>query len=215
MPNPLSPQGLGDGLAFFTALGVVLIDSQIALRKLTSQLNSPSFLRFWLVAGLCGGLAAACSHWATAQWLTDNVAQIKVGNPMRGLLIGLAVLTIIRSKLFNAGKGDNPIGGEFLYNAARLWAVQDAWNKWSLKKNRFNTAALRQTFLDDPLKEDRIVTKAKLLMSPSPDRVKAFANEIANLQKTKPQPAGAAAAMDAYYEGLVNVVLDYCGTSLL
>jgi hypothetical protein len=215
MPNSLGTQGLGDGLAFVTALGVVLIDCQVALRKLTSQLNSPSSLRFWFVGGLCGGLAAACSHWATAQWLTDNVAQIKVGNPMRGLLIGLAVLTILRSKLFNAGKGDNPIGGEFLYNAARLWAVQGVWNKWSLKKKRFNTAELRQTFLADPLKEDRIVTQAKRLMSPSPDREKAFADEIANLQKTKPQLVGGGPLLDAYYEGLVNVLLDYCGTSLL
>lgn len=211
MPAP--DQIVGDASALVAAIVVIFVDCHTALRQLTSQINPIKYWRFWLVAVLCGLLAGACSQCATAKWLNDNVAQIKVYNPWRGLLIGLAVLTIIRSKFFNAGKNDSPIGGEYFYNGGRLWAVQGAWDKWIAEKTAFNTPEKRLSLNTDATHENRVELQVQNRLRPSANRVASSNNELTNLRGTKPAAGAAAPALDFYNEKFVNLVLDYCGIS--
>ena len=130
MHLPFLLQLSGYGTAFLMAVVVILVDCNSALKKALTvvQISVLRSKAVWTLAAGCGIVAAICFRFSEAKFLTDVVELKWSYPPARGALVGLAVLTILRSKFFNFK--DTAIGGELIYNKGREWANNALYQRW-------------------------------------------------------------------------------------
>ena len=134
----LSPRGVlqlsGYMVAFSTAMLVVAVDCNSTLRVALKRapINILKSYAVWMLAIACGAIAAACFSFSYSAFLTQIVDLKWQYPPGRGFLVGIAVLTILRSKFFNFK--DTEIGGEFFYNAGRAWALDALWQSGGVSR---------------------------------------------------------------------------------
>jgi hypothetical protein len=204
--------------AFLTAMLVIVVDCNTALKKAIGRvpigvLRSPAV---WLLCSGCGAVAAVCLYFSDQQALTD-VIELKWHSPIgRGIAVGLAVLTILRSKFFNFK--DTQIGGEYFYNGGRTWALQNLWDKWTTLKERFTTPEILTKACQHPSFEDVLLGAVRERLQLLPDLEKQSVQEqILQVQKTKPTTAIDCAdpKWSLYFRTLIKMALDNVGIKAL
>jgi hypothetical protein len=201
-------------VAFLTAMLVVVVDCNSNLQKALYRvplnvLKSPAI---WILAAGCGLVAAICFGSSYSDFVKQIVDLKWEFAPGRGLLVGLAVLTIIRSKFFNFK--DTEVGGEYFYNTGREWALKALWRKWLLIKNRYSYPARIQKAFQISEFEDRTLEAIEQVIKLQPQEFKAWVREqFVNLQKTKPAqpPDPNDPKWQSYYRKFINLALDCCG----
>ncbi|MHB1865661.1 MAG: hypothetical protein ACYCO5_00530 [Acidobacteriaceae bacterium] len=200
--------------AFLVAMLVVVVDCNSALRAALGRvpvnvLKSPAI---WVLATACGVVAAICFGFSYSDFLKQIVDLKWEYPPGRGLLVGLAVLTIIRSKFFNFK--DTEIGGEYFYNSGRAWALNKLWLKWHLYKENYNNPArIQAAFLIQDF-EDRVIAVVRDIIKLQPQEYKMWVQkQFDNLQQTRPAPPPNPADVrwQSYYRAFINLALDCCG----
>jgi hypothetical protein len=204
--------------AFLTAMLVIAVDCNSALKKAIGRVPI-GVLRssaVWLLCMACGVVAAICFHFSWQPSIKEIVDLKWQSSTGRGIAVGLAVLTILRSRFFNFK--DTEIGGEYFYNAGRTEALQRLYDKWTATKARYTTPEIvskacgRVSFEDDLLAAVR--NRTILLTDLEKQTVEA---QILQVQKTRP-----AAPIDCadpkwslYFRTLINLALDNAGTKAL
>jgi hypothetical protein len=207
-------QVLGYLTAFLTAMLVVIVDCNSALRAALHRvpLNVVKCAAVWILAAACVAVSAVCFAFSYSSFLRQIVDLKWAFPPGRGLLVGLAVLTIIRSKFFNFK--DTEVGGEFFYNSGRAWAINTVWRKWRrFKENYASDARIGKAFTI-PEFENRTIEAADEVIKLQPQDYKDFVHQqFANFQKTRPAlpPDAADTKWQAYYRAFIKLVLDCCG----
>jgi hypothetical protein len=217
-PNPVADQIPGYIAAFLTAMLVIAVDCNSTLKKAfrrvpISVLRCPSV---WLLCAICGAVAAICFHFSIRPPMSDLV-ELKWNSPTgKGIAVGLAVLTILRSKFFNFK--DTEIGGEYFYNGGRTMALQSILDKWTSLKERFTTPEIVAKACRQPNFEDDLVdaVNERLLLLPDEEKQSVQA-QIKRVQDTKPNiPINCADPKWAlYYRTLIKLALDNVGVKAL
>ena len=205
-------------LAFLSAASVILIDCSQTLRKELKRLPVNLFKSgpVLVLASACGLIAAICYGFSYSDWM-KQIVDLKWQNPIfRAILVGVAVLTILRSKFFNFK--EQGIGGELFYNLGRSWAVESVWNKWVAIKNCIAsdervTAAIALGNFEDQL--DASIAE-RLQFAPEEDK-KAVKKQFDNVRKTKPSgsPDLANPKWRLYYKIQIKLALDSAGLEVL
>lgn len=217
-PIPVVEQVPGYITAFLTAILVIAVDCNSALKKAIRRvpinvLRSPAV---WVLCIACGAVAALCFHFSYRPPMSD-VIELKWKSPSgRGVAVGLAVLTILRSRFFNFK--DTEVGGEYFYNAGRTEALQRLWDKWTAIKDKFTTPELLKKACQHPDFEEELLDAIRERLTLLSDLEKQSVQEqIQQVQKTRP-----AAAIDCndpkwtlYFRTLIKLALDTVGVKAL
>ncbi len=209
-------QVLGYTIAFLTAMLVILVDCRNTLKKLAPRLNAMSFWGAWMLAFGCGLIGAICFHYSSAPWLKEQVIDLKITSPpWRGLLVGLVVLTIIRSKIAN--QKDQPIGGEYLYNWGRTWVIEHIWARWYIKKTNLITDTLLQKACQYADFDNVLIAQLNDRLKSRPDDQTSMSGQADNLRKTRPTSDSTTCTREwkDYYRRLISLVMDFGGESIL
>jgi hypothetical protein len=209
-------QTAGYLIAFATAMVVIALDCNSELEKKTrrlpiSVLRSP---QIWVLSVLCGCLSAICFGFSSSPVVTQIIELKWTFPPGRGLLVGVGVLAILRSKFFNFK--DTDFGGEFFYNAARAWALNGLLQRWLLVKTRFTPDAALTAACEAQDFETQLVDAVREYIELQSDDLKNwFADQLASVRASRP-PAGTPCARSlTYYRILVKLALDTAGPKVL
>jgi hypothetical protein len=208
---------LGYSVAFATAMVVIAVDCNSALKKKTrllpiSVLRSPEI---WILSVACGVIAAVCLRFSNTE-AVKSVIDLKWNSPPgRGLLIGVGVLAIIRSKFFNFK--DTDFGGEFFYNGARAWALNRLWQRWLDTKTRYTPDVKVTSACDITNFEADLADAVREIIALEPDDFKkSFEEQLTTLQSSRPTIASCADPKAVrYFRTLIKFALDYAGTKVL
>jgi hypothetical protein len=208
------PQVFGYLAAFFTAMLVVMVDCNSALRTALRRVpvNVLKFPAIWVLASGCGAVSALCFRFSYSDAINGIVDLKWTYPPGRGLLVGLAVLTIIRSKFFNFK--DTEIGGEFFYNSGRAWATRQLWRGWLRFKEAYASPARIQSAFEMADFEGRTLAAVDDQIKLEPDDFKNWVHQqFANLGQTRPAipPDAGNARWQTYYRSVIKLALDCCG----
>jgi hypothetical protein len=207
---------VGALLALLFAVFTVLYDCHVAVQE---RLKRVPMLIFQvppaLVLSIACGLTAAIAFFFTdgkGDTLIDSVLGLKQPNPiLRGILVGLTVLVLIRSKI-SSFKGAE-IGGELVYNSGRTWVMRSLNRKWRAFKAKFNELNLA-TALAFAGYQDRLAAELRdSLRTQSEDFRNFVESQLKNVIDNRPQTNFNANSQEwqTYYRTLTNLALDYSG----
>ncbi len=206
----------GAFLALLFAVFTVLYDCHVAVQE---RLKRVPMLIFRvppaLVLSVACGLTAAIAFFFTdgkGDTLIDSVLGLKQPNPiLRGMLVGLTVLVLIRSKI-SSFKGAE-IGGELVYNSGRTWVMRSLNRKWRAFKAEFNELNL-STALAFAGYQDRLAAELRdSLRTQSEDFRNFVESQLKNVIDNRPQTNFDPHSQEwqTYYRTLTNLALDYSG----
>jgi len=205
--------GFAAALAFVTAAAVVALDCWRQNSAEFSYSTHPVLLDAVGLAfcSACGFIAVSAFLYIESNhssWIAKLIP-ISADSPFAGaLVVGVSVMVIIRSKIFQLGKDSGDFGLEFLYQLAREGVLARLRRRRANEKGRFVVAAMPKIAgmanfaeeldnrLRDLLRDKRLETyrKERGAIAP-PDRGFAAADPLWNI----------------YYKTLLRNAVDFAG----
>lgn len=214
-----APYIVGALLALLFAGITVLYDCHVSIQDRLKRVPMPIYStpQAICLALVCGVLAAVAFSFTDdkGDTLVDSVLGLRQSNPyLRGLVVGLTVLVLIRSKLSSI-KGAE-IGGELAYNSGRVWVMESLNTRWQTFKAEFNRRN-QAAALAIANYEDELLTALNGAIRVQPEEFRTFVNsQVKNVQASRPTAPFAVTDVvwQTYYRILTNLALDYAGPSV-
>ena len=207
-------------MAFFAAAAAIAWDCKTVLAQATGRV--PGFMivhpGVLLLCAVCGTIAGVAYNFIDPSG-TDAISSaltLKVANPfLRGVTVGLTILVLLRSKLFNAG--NSGFGGDAVYTFFRDIAVVSVSARHGVYRNEFLTKNEAGAFLTMNYfvnLENLIINSIKLRKPEYQQRAK---DELKAVTGVRPATAPSAAdpLWDVYYRAMTGICYDYCGPESL
>ncbi len=211
----------GGGLcAFLSATSTILYDCHGAIEKRAKRVPIPvvKLPAAWLLAGL-GGAAATTAFWQTdpkGNSVIDTLLTLKISNDLfRGIVVGLMVLAIIRSRVTNLE--GFALGPEQAYLVLRSWVLGRCNVRWSRHKEAFLRQKLPAAFSIADY-DSRIAEKVEDgLGARSEDEGIFTRKQLATVLGKRPEGEVDYSKSEwrTYYRTLTNLALDAVGEEYL
>lgn len=209
-------------IAFSTAILVVYTDGYQSIRKKLFEVPKLFWtsIPFALLAMMCGTLAilAYVSSLISADgadW-TATVLGSRIENAyLRGFYIGLAVLTIIRSKLLQVRGAD--IGLEYIYGEFRIKCLGSVLSRWVDYRDGFIIANLNGMFKIDSIDSElRDLVQAAVGFADAEYKA-SVDSQLSAIFRDRPQglPDPTSGDWRIFYRALMNITLENCGPDAL
>lgn len=213
------PAILGSIFAFGCAAISILVDCHVTLAQRLKRvpIAVAKTREAWILSSLCGLAALTAYQFTSDQGNTflDTVLALQQRNAiLRGAIVGLTILVLIRSKVLSLKGAD--IGGEFFYNWGRSWVMQSLNSRWRSYKNRYDAVNLDRAFATQEF-EDRLVDQLRQALQVEDEELRVFVeSQIKALGENR--PAGSidpnSPKWQTYYRTLINLGLDYAGPTV-
>ena len=216
----LSPEtaqiATGSLLAWTTAGVTVLYDCHVSIQDRLKRVPIPIFrapqaLTFAFVCGVVAAIAFLFTD-GKGDTIVDSVLGLKQPNPfLRGLIVGLTVLVLIRSKLSSVRGAE--IGGELIYNTGRVWVMQSVNQNWRDFKSAFNLKNLNHALTMPDYEGNLLEELRPAIRIQSEDYRTYVETQISNVVRSRPQTRldSQLPEWQAYFKTLTSLALDYAG----
>lgn len=213
------PAIAGTALAFTCAVLAIFVDCHVTLAQRTKRVPIPivRISTAWVLSVACGIAAGVAYHFTSDNGTTflDSILALKQQDPvLRGVIVGMTVLVLIRSKVFSLKGAD--VGGEYIYNAGRSWVMRSVNGRWRQYKNRYNDVNLRKG-LDTPEFQDQLIDQVRQALRVDDEDLRVFVDaQIKAVIQNRPGGAVDPNSQQwkTYYRTLINLALDYAGPAV-
>ena len=210
----------GTLLALLAAGAATAWDCKTVLAQATGRV--PSFMVIHpgvvILCSLCGIIAALAYNFTDPNGgdVVSTALTLKIANPVwRGVMVGVTILVLLRSKLFNAG--NSGFGGEAIYTFFRDIVTASVNARHGIYRNRFLTQneaaafAMMNYFTNLEAEINRSITYCK------PEYQQKAKDELKAVKSGQPTTAASQAdpLWDAYYRAMTGICYDYCGPEVL
>jgi len=213
------PAILGSLLAFSCAVVSILVDCHVTLAQRLKRvpISVARTREAWLLSSACGLVALIAYRFTSNQGTTflDTVLGLQQRNPiLRGAVVGLTILVLIRSKVLSLKGAD--VGGEFFYGWGRSSVMRALNSRWRNYKNRYTSANLDRAFATQDF-QNRLLDQLRQALQVEDEEFRVFVeSQMKDVTQNRPaDPVDPnSPRWKTYYRTLINLGLDYAGPAV-